>query len=1116
MSATAFAQTAQQSNTQKPSSALAPSGGAKSATRDIVRGLDGYDAQVQAMAPSGFAPVPETPMGLEPGKSLPTPEAKVTVDDHDNQYEKSRLTNKRTVKSVSEVDGEKTTTVTKGSQKRGFDYTASHGQTTTIEKGDKKTEDSSSATTSIGKGGFSFEKERAVEETTGVDTLDEATSKGSSKSSLTVNGGGITQSDEVSHTNTDGSGETRSSTRAIERGDGKLGGARTNASDKTDADGHTTKLEATNKAGVISGEDGVGAYAERERKVEHKRSNGLKVGAVGGLDGNVVCNVTKVDGTDQYQVTVSVRLGGKAGGSGGLEKGGAKGGVDVSGEGAVTMKVSKTLDAEAAAAYVERVKAANKGSDSGGARELAIIATGVSQGWGAARALYDGVKATSGDAAALDAMAEGDKIELGAETKGGLSGKAGAGVFGLGVSGGLESGSNTETSFEKKKGGVIEAKKTITDTESGKLGANAEIGAVKGGLSFSSSDKHAFGATFELSPKDPNYALMQKELAACKTQQELADFAARWPHAVKDTTTTDGHSSSQGGKIGIGPAKAAIAFGAGYEESVTEDRDGKATARTMKGENSGSLALEVGPFKFAAGSKESAVAKVGEDGKASLDVSETRTDTDTDAVLASLPGMGDKKPADEKPGLLTKLTGGGAAKPETTTKHTEGVSVGDADLQALAAAAQDERAWMGRCPSPRLRADWARAGAELRASGGDTTKVARALAQFVGKDGHGRDEVLSAALRGPGGTGGGARYELPASLADLKPTWSSLVVGDPCAVIDQTDVGGKEGKGKKGDEGEGDAGKAKDPMVVAAQGVLSKLDGLQSALLSRREEFESAAIHAEMLARVQARKGEVQARIRSLTGRDGAESKEDAAARYNDLLANCQAMKAKELELYAAIANQGKGDLIANRTGDVIANVGRVNELRDLYAVWGKQYDELAELALVHGFGADVYHQYQPDHARLAAVAKGASETAPSKLGPAAKKEKAPEVKRAEKDPVGEAQRAVDKVAKESASGIRIQLPSARNRAHGMGNRLHAWLGQERRPSGIDAHNRGMAKLQNAERTFARLSARATTEDWQAYGFAALQDFQAAMAAFQEGLALFPQGSPGARASAAA
>lgn len=1108
MSTTTFAQTSQQRSTQPPRSDAGASGGAKSSARDMLRGLDGYEAQVRAMAPSDQAP---PPMGLEPGQRLPAPEAKVTADEHDNLYEKRATENRRTVKSVSEVDGEKTTTVTKGSQQRGFDYTASHATTTTIEKGDDKTEERSSATTSIGKGGFSFSKERAVEETKGVDTLDEETSKGSSKSSLKVNGGGVTRSDTVSHTNTDGSGQTRSSTRAIERGDGKLGSARTSANEETDADGHTTSREATNKAGIIAGSDGMGAYAERERKVEHTRANGLKVGAVGGLDGNVVCDVARVEGTDTYQITVSVRLGGKAGGSGGFERGGAKGGADVSGEAAVTMKVTKTLDAEAAAAYVERVKAANKGSEGGGDRELAIIATGVSQGWGAARAMYDGAKAVSGDAAALDAMAEGDKIELGTEHKGGISGNAGAGALGLGVSGGLESGSSTETSFEKKAGGVIEAKKTVTDTDSGKLGASAEIGIVKGGLSFSSTDKHAFGATFELSPEDPNYALVQKELAACKSQQDLVDFAARWPHAVKDTTTTSGRSSTQGGNIGVGPAKAAIAFGAGYEESVTEDRDGKATARTMKGDNSGSLELGVGPLKLAAGSKESAVAKVGADGKASLDVSETRTDTDTDKLLASLPGMGDKKADGDAPGLLTKLAGGGATKADTTTKHTEGVSVGDADLQTLAAAAQDERAWMSRCPSPRLRADWARAGAELRASGGDTTKVARALSRFVGKDGHGRDEVVSAALRGPGGTGGGARYELPASLAKLKPTWDSLVVGDPCAEIDRAEVGAKAKEGDKAD-----AKGPKDPIVAAAQGVLSTLDVVQAALLSAREQFESAAIHAEMLARVQARKGEVQARIRSLTGREGAESREEAKARYDDLLANCQAMKSKELELYAAIANQGKGDFIADRTGDVIANVGRVNELRDLYAVWGRQYDELAALALAHGLGSDTYFQFQPDHARLAEVAKGATDTGPSKLAPAAKKAKTPEVKRAEKDPVGQAHKAVDEQARQSANGIRIQVPSVRNRAHGMGNRLHAWLGQARSPSGIDAHNRGMAKLQSAERMFARLSAKATSEDWQAYGFAALQDFQAAMAAFQEGLALFPAGRPGASAAAAA
>jgi hypothetical protein len=55
----------------------------------------------------------------------------------------------------------------------------------------------------------------------------------------------------------------------------------------------------------------------------------------------------------------------------------------------------------------------------------------------------------------------------------------------------------------------------------------------------------------------------------------------------------------------------------------------------------------------------------------------------------------------------------------------------------------------------------------------------------------------------------------------------------------------------------------------------------------------------------------------------------------------------------------------------------------------------------------------------------------------------------------------------------------------------------------IDAHNRGMEKYNSANSYFNRIPKNASVDDWNAYGYAALQDYEAAIRCFQEGLARY-------------
>jgi hypothetical protein len=104
---------------------------------------------------------------------------------------------------------------------------------------------------------------------------------------------------------------------------------------------------------------------------------------------------------------------------------------------------------------------------------------------------------------------------------------------------------------------------------------------------------------------------------------------------------------------------------------------------------------------------------------------------------------------------------------------------------------------------------------------------------------------------------------------------------------------------------------------------------------------------------------------------------------------------------------------------------------------------------------------------------------------------------------VGESSKQLDKVMASNASSIQSRIGPAKNRAYGSGNRLFAELAKDRKPAAVDAHNRGMEKLHSADDQMAKIPKNAEDLDYVSYGELALQDYNAAMACFKEGLALF-------------
>jgi hypothetical protein len=181
-----------------------------------------------------------------------------------------------------------------------------------------------------------------------------------------------------------------------------------------------------------------------------------------------------------------------------------------------------------------------------------------------------------------------------------------------------------------------------------------------------------------------------------------------------------------------------------------------------------------------------------------------------------------------------------------------------------------------------------------------------------------------------------------------------------------------------------------------------------------------------------------------------------------------------------------------------------------MYALWNKDYDEMAALAQAHGFGKDNYWKFKPDLARFNRALSGPpgeqSAPQPETADKTKKVEKKPA--RASADPVGDSARELDRKRATQADDLKTRLSPARNRAHGAGNRLLAWIQTDRKPLAIDAHNRGMEKLRSADENAARMPANPTPADWESYGYLATQDYAAAAGIFAEGLARYPPGWP--------
>lgn len=1012
----------------------------------------------------------------------------VEIDRHDGELEKKWSQNRDTTTTTSYADGKATKQVEDSTSKVGLgSYSQSNVKSTDVVTADGKTSTVDSRTTKIDKDGLSYDKSVSQSE-----DKDGKTSSVDNKTSVKVGPGGASRTDTTTTVAADGSSASHATTAGVERGDGKLGATRGTTDVKKDAAGNEVTDSTKVKGGMIAGKDGYGGYGSAERTYENKSAEGNKLGAVAGLDGNVVCNIEPVPSSDppKYRVSLTVNLGAKLGASAGHDKEGGTGtaSVGVSASGNVSLNRTYVLGDDETKEYVAALKAASSGSGGGDKKEMAIIRAGVTHGWPAAQDLYLAATKGAADPDAVDKLKDGESIKVEKSENLGATGSLGAKGDGssLAISGGYEVGHSSSLEVGRQDGKLTyDAKEKDTD----KLSGGAELGvgpAVSGSFGASHTNVTSTGYKIVVDPAAPNAGEMKAALAACKSQDDLDAFARKYPASVQEKTKETGSVDTQSAGVSVLGVKAGLNFNQGLDEQVTTDGSGKFKSKTVTGTSGGGAEIGVGNYKIGASEQDAAVAQVDAEGNAAVDVNRSTSETNAAKWLgANVPFAGDKQ--DDK-GTLAKLAGD-KSKEDTDDHDVSGMKLKGSDLGYLGYIAVNEWGkWMSACPSPRLRDDWAAAGRSIRAAGGDKAAVAEALAKFVGSGGS--SDVVYAAVRSPGDVSGGSRYEFPGGLAQRKPQYDALVIGDSETALDA--IAQSDGK---------------DKAIAKATDMLAQLDSLDSAV-SSASGFTQPAVQAEMQAAINARRDKVRAKLRVLNGGKGdVMSRQELLDKYNSLIQNCVRHQQSETEMFAKIDATYK-DGEKPSLGEGIDNATLIKQLRDMYAVWNTEYDEMAALAQENGFGQDNYWKFKPDLARFNRALTGAPGAASAPTPETADKRKKQPVAQAPRDPVGDANRELDKKRAEQASTIHGQIDPAKNRAYGAGNRLYAWIQTDHNAAAIDAHNRGMVTLHSADGYAARMPKNPTTEDFESYGYIAVQDYDNATATFKEGLAHYPPGSP--------
>ena len=862
--------------------------------------------------------------------SKATISAQTEIDDH----ALTRGTGQRhqTATTTSFADGRGVATTHEEQRTLGLDGVARTNRRETAETtADTSTNSSRETKTQLGPDGLSFE-----ETSTFSQERDGKTTAFETGSSTEIGKDGASRTDTRTSTRRDGSATSTTTTRGVERGEGRIGGHVGRTNGRTDTAGTTTTQGGTGKAGIVAGENGLGGFAEGGAELSRETKSGVKTGAVAGLLANIVCQVGEPEGDPKlYPLTLEVDLGASLTLSAGHAGKGAsvQGGIQAKAGAKVFLKEKHMLGEAEAAAYVEALKAVSGGGKAAATyKELAIIEAGVKQGWQVAQAMFaSGGKPLSPQMFATLAR-NGDSIQTGGSTT--LGGGANLGIGVVGLEGGVERTDQHATQATRNEQGTLDIEASAGSTTTLTGAVSLKPGGVGGSVGRSHSVTTTSGCQITIDPKNDPDGKILGALSACRNAADYEAFIAKYGSKVTVTGRTLGHAESDTEKLSVNVGAVGLELGShrGVSEERVLDAQGKAKSSKVVGTAGGGGAVDVAGISVGDSVVDTATAERDAEGNASLDLSREVTRTDPGKLLQAardmLPfgGAGDKLD-----GALTTATGGGK-EAETDSHDVAGLVLSNQDLDRIGQiACRDWKRWHAAPQRHQEIEDWDKAGRTIQAAQGDRGVVAEELARFIGGDKATRLGMVENFIRPGGSVATGRGYEFPDSLKALRPDYDRLVVAASDEQV--TQAAAKEGPQKAAELG---------------QATCSGLDKLELAF-GAATDFLQPALKAEMLAAIAHRKTLVQEAMRRCAGQTGAQD-EAAAARveYTSLVRQCSQHQAMQNQLFDSIRG------LLGRDGVVeIRNIPEakvlVEQLAALMTIWNRAYAKAATIARTLG-----------------------------------------------------------------------------------------------------------------------------------------------------------------------
>ena len=736
-------------------------------------------------------------------------------------------------------------------------------------------------------------------------TSKEISAKGASKS----------VTDKV--TNLDGSSTSTARTQSVERGEGQVTATAGTTLTQVSKGGAALTTDKKASGGIDAKDGAMGAHGGLDGGKSVTSKNGAQAGATLSVHANVKCQIGEPKGEPKlYPVTLTVSFGGAIGVSGGLGKNeGAKksGSVELKGSDEKSMTVTHMLTEEQLGNYTQALEAASKGSKVAATEaEFSIIATGVKQGWGAARELW----ATGNKNLAKGLDHAGDSKEITDKKSGGVAVKGNVG--GIGIGGGATVTDEHSTKVTRNDQGTLDVDTDSAHTLKTDKSGSLTTGVVGLNVGTSHTHKTNFGYSITIDPKDDPDGKILEALSKCETEMQYATFMGlykgKFTLTGKTVGTSDADSLDTGLSVG-GVNVLSMGEGHGVDEQTKTDAKGNVVSKTVAAH--ANIGGKLG--SMADSKNDDAVAEIDDHGNAKMKLTTTENDNHNSRSRAKRDKKAQEKLAGKgkQSGVIADLAGG--EEDDSATHDVSGLTFSNKDLKKIGSVAVHSLdAWVGLHRRADEKEDLKTAGMEIRKAKGAPGVVAEQLTRFIGGDSVERLETVRRIARGGYNATTGSAFEFPDSIRGLQEDYETVI--DDGLVKKINAIGAKSQV------------KAKEEC----QRLLKMCDTLMSEIGACKD-FKNTATRAEMIQKLELVRQNLAVSVKGFAGEKPVADLKQLAEDGKRIAKQCNAFYSDQMKLFRELYDL-KGDEPMIPTSDRGDARRLIKKLEDLIYRWRGQW----------------------------------------------------------------------------------------------------------------------------------------------------------------------------------